>query len=380
MFFELELALRFLRGRRRSLARFTSYAAIAGIAAGVASLILAQALARGFQAEMQEKVIGNAAHISVFRDDQAPLENWENLKSDLANLPRVRSAEITKFESAIINGNIGSSYAMLHVSDHNSGSGADTVAVGVELAKRCGVSVGDQIEVIAFGSGEPKAVKLRVGRLMDTGLFEFDSTQIALTPKLYAATIGEGTFTPTSFSVFTDEPAEAETIAQNIRQVIGDGHRVISWQEANRPLFAALTLEKRAALAVIMLIILIAALNITTTLSLLVNEHRPDIAVLRTCGAKAKSLIAVFLIEGVLLSVTGIVLGILIGLAGCFLANYFELISLSPEVYSISSVMLRPTAGDVLLAAVGAFAIGLLASVYPAYKSSGVKPLDNLKV
>lgn len=380
MFFELELALRFLRGRRRSLARFTSYAAVAGIAAGVASLILAQALARGFQAEMQEKVIGNSAHISVFRDGQTPLDDWEGLKADLVKIPGVQSAAVTKFESSIVNGTSGSSYAMLHVAERPGGIDENTVAVGIELAKRCGIGVGDQIEVIAFGSGEPKVVKLRVGELLDTGLFEFDSTQIAISPKIYAATIGEGSFVPTAFSVFAAEPSDAAAIARSIRTVIGDGYRTVSWQEANRPLFAALTLEKRAALAVIMLIILIAALNITTTLSLLVNEHRPDIAVLRTCGAKAKSLIAVFLIEGVLLSVAGIVLGVLIGLAGCFLANYFELVSLSPEVYSISSVTLRPTAGDVLLAAAGAFAVGLLASAYPSYKSSGVKPLDNLRV
>ena len=155
--------------------------------------------------------------------------------------------------------------------------------------------------------------------------------------------------------------------------------QVIDWQEANQPLFAALSLERKVSLAIISLIIFIAALNITTTLALLVNERRFDIAVLRTCGAKGKTLMLIFLLEGVLIGIIGIISGVILGLLVCFFGNYFKLISISAEVYSLSYIPFHINFFSVLLIALTALIICLLATVYPAYRASRLKPLDNLR-
>jgi lipoprotein-releasing system permease protein len=127
------------------------------------------------------------------------------------------------------------------------------------------------------------------------------------------------------------------------------------------------------------LIIFIAALNITTTLALLVNERRLDIAVLRTCGAKGKTLIGIFLLEGLLIGFLGIVLGLIFGLSACFLGNYFKIVSLSEQVYSLSYIPFHITFLSVLLIALTTLFICLLATVYPAYRASKIKPLENLR-
>ena len=161
--------------------------------------------------------------------------------------------------------------------------------------------------------------------------------------------------------------------------MLGENFQVVDWQEANQPLFAALSLERKVSLAIISLIIFIAALNITTTLALLVNERRFDIAVLRTCGAKSKTLILVFLWEGLLIGIIGIVSGVIVGLLACFFGNYFRLVSLSAEVYSLSYIPFNISFSSVLLIIVTALLICLLATVYPAYRASRMKPLDNLR-
>ena len=190
---------------------------------------------------------------------------------------------------------------------------------------------------------------------------------------------GQKEFTPTILSVTVKDIYIANVTAAAIRANLGENFKVLDWQEANQPLFAALSLERKVALAIISLIIFIAALNITTTLALLVNERRLDIAVLRTCGAKTKSLVFVFLIEGLFLAFVGIVSGLIMGLIGCAAGNYFKIINLSAEVYSLSFIPFRPHLANILLIIFIAFLLCLTATIYPAYKASGIKPLENLR-
>src|SRR5262249_52532664 len=154
--------------------------------------------------------------------------------------------------------------------------------------------------------------------------------------------------------------------AEQIRREVPGDFKVLDWQETNKPLFAALSLEKKVALAIISLIIFIAALNITTTLALLVTERRLDIAVVRTWGGKGRDIVAVFLLEGMFLGALGIAIGVIIGSAACLIANYFQIISLPTEVYALNNVPLKVDITDVSLTALAAFIVCLLATVYPA--------------
>ncbi len=406
MFFELKLALKYLRARRKSLARFTALVAVVGIAAGVASLIIAQAITRGFGEEMQDKILGNTAHVAVFQNDGAEIPDWRKIKENLEGTKNVKEVSATTYESAIINSKDAANYAVIKVQSSKfkvqtsqieeqsndekleAGDRQKTndkeqfieISLGEKLAEKTNLKPGDEAEIITLeNQSEPKRTRVRIGGTFQTGIYEYDLTWIRVSPADFPLLKRQSDFAPTVLNVSVEDVYKADETAKEIRVQLGESYNVIDWQEANQPLFAALSLERKVALAIISLIIFIAALNITTTLALLVGERRLDIAVLRTCGAKTRSLIFIFLFEGLFLGLLGIFFGVAFGLLGCFAGNYYKVISLSAEVYSLSYIPLRPNLTDVLSIIFIAFLLCLSATVYPAFRATRIKPLENLR-
>ena len=382
--FELKLALKYFRGRRKSLARFTSLVAVIGIAAGVASLIIANALARGFSDEMQDKILANTAHISVFLNDGAEISAWQTIKRDLEKSENIKEVSATAYENAVIIGSRTTNYAILRVMPDSRFQIPDSseieISLGKDLAEKINLKIGDQAEIITIENEiEPKTSKVFIKEIFQTGLYEYDSTWIRISPENFSKLKAREIFTPTILSVSVKDIYASDKTAQKIRQTLGENYKIVDWQEANKPLFAALSLERKVALAIISLIIFIAALNITTTLALLINERKLDIAVLRTCGAKTKSLIFIFLLEGLFLGLAGIFFGVVSGLLGCVIGNYFKIINLSAEVYSLNYIPLHPNLNGILLIIFIAFFVCLAATAYPAFKASRIKPLENLR-
>lgn len=374
MNFEIRLAIKYFRARRRSLARFTAVVAVVGIAAGVAALILANALAKGFADEMQNKILANTAHVSVLSADGAEIFDWQTVKEKAGRIENVASIVPTTYENALLIGDKETSYAILKVQNSVQGS---NIAVGAKLAEKLNLKIGDTAEIATIENQTP--TRVRVAEFFQTGLYDYDATWIRIAPENFARLHRQADFTPTILSVTVSDIYRADKTANAIRENLGEKFKVIDWQEANQPLFAALSLERKVALTIISLVIFIAALNITTTLALLVNERNLDIAVLRTCGANAKSLILIFLIEGLFLGLIGISCGLIVGLLGCFAGNYFKLISLSAEVYSLNHISFAPTFSSVALIIFGAFFLCLAATAFPAFKASKIKPLENLR-
>ena len=172
---------------------------------------------------------------------------------------------------------------------------------------------------------------------------------------------------------------DVKQIAASIKQVLGDSYTMVDWQEANRPLFTALAFERRIGVAIIALIILIAALNITTTLILIVMERRGDIAILNTMGATSRSIMSVFMIEGAIIGLLGALTGVALGAIAILVANRFRLISLPGDVYSISNVPLNLNIRDAALAALVALALSIVATVYPARAAARIRPAEMLR-
>ncbi|MGI8787891.1 MAG: ABC transporter permease, partial [Pyrinomonadaceae bacterium] len=220
MRFEINLALRYFRARRKSLARFTSLVAVVGIAAGVASLILASSLARGFADEMQNKILANTAHISVSSNDGAEIFNWQQIKSNLENLENVKSVSATAYESAVVIGKQTTNYAVLQVNENRQPSTVNRqmlktseqrtanseqvleISVGKELAERADLKAGDAAEIITIeNESAPKTSKVFVREIFQTGLYEYDSIWIRISPENYARLKNQSNFTPTVLSV-----------------------------------------------------------------------------------------------------------------------------------------------------------------------------------
>ena len=161
--------------------------------------------------------------------------------------------------------------------------------------------------------------------------------------------------------------------------VAGSSYTAVDWQEANRPLFSALALERRIGIIIIALIILIAALNITTTLILIVMERRRDIAILNAMGATTRSIMSVFVIEGAIVGVLGALIGVALGAIAIMLINRYQLISLPADVYSISNVPLSLHVRDFALAALVALVLSIVATIYPARAAARARPAEILR-
>ncbi len=371
-----------MRGRRRSLVRFTSIVAVVGITAGVAALIFAQTLARGFQSEMQEKILANTPHISIFPRDGTKISNWQEIADKVRQLENVRSVSATDQEFALLAGPDATNYAVIHVKNSETQPQNDEVqiAAGAELAARSGLALGAKAAIITLESGStPKTTPVRIQKILDTGLFEFDSTWITTSQDDFTRLFGLKVFSPSVLEVSVDDIYKTDSISAKIREELGEGFRVMDWQEANRPLFAALSLERKAVLVIISLIIFVAVLNITSTLVLLVNERRRDIAVLRTCGAMARTVVTMFVVEGLILGLIGIISGVFLGLSACLIADYFKLINLTAEIYLLSYIPLHPAVSDILTITGFTIVLCLMATIYPSIRAVGIKPLENLR-
>jgi lipoprotein-releasing system permease protein len=405
--YEVFLALRHLRSReKRRLARVTALLAVVGIAVGVAAMIVALALANGFRDEMRDKILQGSAHLTVMRSNGQPMSDYREVATRIASLAGVTAASGTTYDGAVVIGPKGSAYAVLRGVDGASNESIaaigrsvtagsisplfeaaeagslPSVMVGTELATRIGVKPGDSAEVISanpgFSSSNSSKRHVRVAGIFRSGLFEYDSTWIYL-PLETAAAFAGGAHTASVISVQVANIYDVKQTAARVRESLGDSYATVDWQEANRPLFTALAVERRIGVVIIALIILTAALNITTTLILVVMERRRDIAILNAMGATSRSIMGIFMIEGAIVGVVGALLGVLIGVAATLLANRYKLISLPPDVYSISSVPLNLQFRDVLVASVVAFVLTVVATIYPARAAAQIRPAEMLR-
>ena len=437
--YELFLALRYLRARRpRRLARVTALAAVLGIAFGVAALIAALALANGFRDEMRDKILRGTAHITLMRRDGVQMTDWRELVNRIRATEGVADATPTTYDGALLSGATGSSYAVLRgverdsalavsqlrrtltagsiepllnepspfESEENRKQSEDSrgktslanpfdevpseaampnAVIGVELAERTNLHVGDTATII---SGEatltplglaPRYRRVRVAGIFRSGLYEYDSTWVYLSLDAAAHIAGAPAPSASLISVEVTDIYAVEKVAALLVEQLGAAYTTVTWQEANRPLFAALALERRMGLFIIGLIIFIATLNIMTTLILVVVERRADIAVLTAMGARSGSIMLVFIFEGAIIGLIGSGVGVLLGLCISFAGNRYRLVSLPADIYSISNVPFDARAVDVGLAALIAFLLSLLATIYPARAAARIRPAEALR-
>jgi len=401
--YEVFLAFRYLRSRpKRRLARVTALMAILGIMMGVAALIVALALANGFRDEMRAKILQGTSHLTVLRNDGRPIEDHAKLAECLRAVDGVVSASATTYDGALARGKKGSSYAVLRgVEQQGQTIAAEKwivegsfqrlfapmamyettipkAVVGSELATRLGVSPGNFVEVLPANASNTNARRVIVAGIFRSGLFEYDSTWIYVTLETAESFAGNEHATSV-ISVQVRDPDNVKQIAARVLSTLGDGYTIVDWQQANQPLFTALALERRMGVFVIGLIIAIAALNITTMLILVVVERRRDIAILSTLGATRSGVMLVFVIEGAVVGAIGAIAGVLLGLALCFIGNHYKLVSLPADVYSISNVPLNAHLTEALVAALIAFGLSVLATIYPARNAARMRPVEVLR-
>jgi lipoprotein-releasing system permease protein len=413
MRFELYIAARYLRAKRRqAVVGLVTLISVAGVAAGVAALVVALAITSGMRRDLQDRLLGSSAHVTLMRVKNDGIHNWQPLLERMRHLPHVTAAAPGMYEQVMVSNGPRSGFALLKailpaqertVSDLlgmiTAGSAADlapgestlgsadaalpALVLGNELAESLGVTVGDSVLVTSpQGELTPLGVissfrKFRVAGIFHSGFYQYDSAMGFL-----RLSDGQRLFSePDVISLISfkvDDLYHAAAIGKEIEQAAGPGFQTTNWMDENRPLFRALALEKIVTFIIIGLIVLVAALNILIALTMMVMEKTRDIAVLMSFGVLPSQVRRIFLMQGLLISLLGTAAGLVLGYLACWAGGHYH-IPLSADVYSIDTLPFAPSWIDGVTVAAVSIGVSLLATVYPSSTAAGILPAEALR-
>ncbi|MCX5806961.1 MAG: lipoprotein-releasing ABC transporter permease subunit [Proteobacteria bacterium] len=397
MKYETSIGLRYLRSKRKeAFISLTTWISVVGIAIGVLALILVIAVMTGFQNEIRERILGINPHIlvmSIDKDIQEPAKLVSTIKGidgvtqafpfvsfqAMVQAGRQLSGVIVKglnAEDVKFMGNLLKEGSISALNKNGS------VLIGKELAKHMGLLSGDTFSVmVPFGGVSPmgaipETVRVKVGGIFETGMYEIDNTLIIMPLKDVENIIGAGV---TGIEIKLKDVYQADEIRKEIGKRLGFGYFGRTWIEMNKNLFSALKLEKIAMFIILALVILVASFNIISSLVMTVKEKKKDIAILKAMGARKKSIMKIFMVEGIAIGVVGALIGSFSGYMLCEIQSRFQIIKLSPDVYYITTLPMMISILDVILIASTTMIICTLSTLYPSYKASKIDPVEALR-
>jgi lipoprotein-releasing system permease protein len=411
--YELFIAIRYLRARRKQvMISVITVISVGAVAAGVASLITVLAMMTGFREEFQTKILSGTAHLNLLRKDGHPIEDYQQLKQTASSVPGVRAAAGTLYYRVLIEGRGDTEGALVKGVDMEapreanevfqftvsgdpgrlaeldsapeSGARMDKIMLGRDLAQAVGAEVGDVVTLISPGGHltpvgmAPRYRYLKVEGLFQSGLAEYDSTWAYVS--LDAAKRLSGDDNPVQLLQITvDDIYAVKEIGRELLKVVGNDFAVRDWQELNAPIYTALSYEKLVSAVALVIVVGIASLNIITVLVMMVMEKQRDIGVLKSMGATKRSVMLVFVLQGVLIGIVGMVIGILGGASFCHFANSRQWIKLPAGAYALSYLPFHSHASDIVLVSAVAFLITLLATLYPSWSAARLDPVEALR-
>jgi lipoprotein-releasing system permease protein len=407
MKFEFFVALRYLSAKRRQAAvSVITLISVLGVMAGVAALVVALAINNGFRTEMEQRLLGASADITLLRASNDGIADYDALAEKLGSLPGVVATSPGLYEQVLISSQSRAQGVVIKGVDARreirvgnlltklkEGSldglerkfpDADPLIVGAKLAKALGLFVGDTV-LVTSPQGYltpldivPKFKHFRVVGVFESGFYDFDATW-AFTNLAAAQRLFDLGNVVSVIQFKISNIYEAEEVASLIRQAAGQGYETSTWMEQNRSLFNALRLERLVTVLTIGLIELVAALNIFITLTMMVMEKHRDIAVLMSMGARAAQVRRVFMLHGLLIGALGTAAGLGLGYLLAGLGDYYQLIPLDAQVYGLAAVPFRAHALDGLWIALAAMAISFIATIYPARAAARLDPVEILR-
>jgi lipoprotein-releasing system permease protein len=415
MRFELFVAARYLRAKRRqAVIGVITWISIAGVAVGVASLILALAITTGTRRDLQERLLSSTSHVDLMRAMSDGIRDWRPLLDRLKKVPHVVAASPGLYEPVLISRNgARAGGAMLKgiipseertVSDmlnniaqgsvapldRNANSedefGAATppIIIGSDLADSIGASLNDVV-MVTSPQGDltpygiiPRYQRFRVVGIFHSGFYQYDSSYGFIRLVDAQHLFGE----PDLISIISfrvDDLYKANTIGDEIEKAAGPGFTTTNWMEQNRELFRALKLEQIVTFIVIGLIVCVAALNILIALTMMVMEKTKDIAVLLSMGVQPGQVRRIFLLQGLLISVIGTAIGLVLGYLLAWAGGHYRFIHLSADVYSLDYLPFAPRVMHGVLVTGLSLGVSLLATLYPSHSAARVLPAEALR-
>lgn len=427
MAFELFIARRYLRAKRRqAVIGVVTIISIVGVAAGVASLIIALAITNGFRQDLQNRLLASTAHVSLERAQGDGIREWRGLLERMQRQPHVVAASPSLYEQVLVSRGararglllkgvvpqyesrvsellkavkVGSGDALkagdefLNRAPQNapenenqpSAPGAfPPIVLGADLADDLGATVGSVV-MVTSPQGEltpyglvPKYKRFKVAGLFKSGFYDYDISWGLIRLQDAQDLFGLGDIISV-FEFKIDDIYQAPEIGTQIEQAAGPGFMTTNWEEQNQPIFHALRVEGIVTFITVSLIVFVAALNILISLTMMVMEKTKDIAVLMSMGTRKAQVRRVFIYQGLLIGIIGTAIGLVAGYVLAYAGGHYHWIRLSAEVYSIDYVPFAPRAVHGVLVAVTAIAVSLLATLYPSWSASRILPAEALR-
>jgi lipoprotein-releasing system permease protein len=406
--YEYFIALRYLKAKRKqSFISLITLLSVAGVAVGVMALVVVIAVMSGAESDFRQRILGFQSHISVLRHG-GQFSDYDFVSGQISDQPGV--IEVSPYISGqvLLRSAYGVSGASVRgirpdvsvkviegydrtrlesvfapPADEPDAPALPGMILGHDLAMNLGVSEGDVLYLISpkgmiSPMGQvPSMRKFRVAGLFKSGMYEYDAffAYMTIGDAQHALRMND---TVTGVDVWVNDMYRASAIKQTILSAIGTAYWAQDWMQINASLFSALKLEKVAMFVILILIVLVAAFNIASTLIMMVMEKTKDIAILKTMGASDRSIRKIFVYQGTVIGMIGTGIGVALGLLLCYILMNWRIIEL-PSVYAFSTLPVLLEAWDVVVIAASALVICFLSTLYPAWQAAKIDPVEAIR-
>ena len=409
MSFHTKIALHYLKPKNNSFISLLSLISIMGITIGVMALIVVISVMSGFDHALEKKVIGIESQVIVLNYNGF-VNNYKSAVKKIRSVKGVKDVSPFIYTDVMITSSSTSVGSVLRGIDVNSeekvtdlkkylikgslsglnAKNENEIVLGKVLAQNLGVSVGDRVTIISpegritpFGV-MPKTERFTVCGIIDSGMYNYDSTFSFISVKNAQNFIGLSSKTVTGLEVKLNRLGSANALAKKIADKLNAGtaassYYALSWEELNKNLFSAIKLEKLTMFVILFLIVLVAAFNIISTLIMVVMEKRKDIAVLKSIGASSKDIMIIFIAQGLIIGSIGTALGLISGFLIGYLEETYHIISLPSSVYYITALPVRMTAGEFVIIGFCSIFLSFIATLYPSYKAGKIDPAEGVR-
>ena len=404
---EYFIGLKYLLAKRKqTFISIITVISVSGVAIGVMALIIVLAVMNGFEREVKDRILGATAHVHVTSLEGSITDPFV-LARKVDAMDGVVAASPYLFSQVMISSGTASTGAILRGVDiptigkvtrlprdirkgkledlaKKTPSGLPGIILGKELAANLDVSPGDLVEILVPGGNItpmgafPGIARFELAGLSESGMYEYDSSFAYVSLEEAGRLMGmEGR--ATGLEVKVEDIYQAGRIATRIREALGYPYWAKDWMQSNRNLFSALKLEKVVMFIILVLIVMVAAFNIISTLIMVVMDKTRDIAVLMTLGATRKMVRKIFALEGLLIGLAGTVAGSILGTLLCYLLRRYQFIRLPSDVYYISTLPVDLSPGILVLVGASSILICFLATLYPSRQASLIDPAEAIR-
>jgi lipoprotein-releasing system permease protein len=406
MSFELFLGIRYLKAKRKqTFISVITVISIVGVMVGVMALIVVLSVMNGFREDLMSKILGVNSHLLImgyggpYKDYDKVAEKAMGLEGVVATTPFIYSQVMVNHMGSVSGailrgvdtksaGNVIGIRPMIKQGSLDSldvlHNGIPGIIIGSELSDQIRAGPGDILSVVS-PHGKltplgrvPNSRKYKVTGLFDSGMYEYDSSMVYISLQECQNFLGMEEKV-TGIEVRVTDIYKTDSIGKALQGILGYPYWTKDWKAMNRSLVAALKLEKMTMFVILIMIVLVGALNIISTLVMVVMEKTRDMAILKAMGATSKSIMTIFIFQGLLVGLVGTVAGLISGLGICHLLAKYQFIKLPSDVYYISTLPVRVEWLDVFFVTFSAVVISFLATLYPSWHASKLNPAEALR-